>query len=440
MLEKSCISGSRPYYTNDKNVWIPTDLTKRSTCGGSRRAPIHISYTRFDCPCHCSSMYTNISQPQAKLSNPEETKMSGQRSNCKTIDQGHYVNSMKKALLVHLVLEEILVNLPLRDLLKLSLVSTTWNYVCRALIRNQKKCILKFYPSHSDFNDLITILESSINLPYNGLLLGIGPRDTLPSDFSGISETVLSKFNCDHLKIYTKEGITDYSDALNIMLKNAVNIKSLEIRGHFHTSIELINLTFPYLQILTLSQGVPPEFLQQLLQRAPKLQELSGPQLRKLMVKFDHFEDFEHVMGCREVLKLLLISSADTLQFLEIDQLSLYWLTRLDIVPLKHVHALRFGYDEDLDFNLKSNYLRRIDFGNLFPNLRDVEITREYSLYMGLGQDRISEVIFDDFECLDTSPCFKVRRLTLYRNELSKNAMTTISEIFPAISTHQKTI
>ncbi|CAG7729863.1 unnamed protein product [Allacma fusca] len=337
---------------------------------------------------------------------------------------------------IDLVLKEILKQLPVKDLLTCSLVSKNWNYSSRSVLRENKRCLAytRRYDWCQDLRSIDRIMAQSQNLPINGLSLSIKTSDHDCIAYSNLTEAfpfLLGAFKIKYLEI----NWVDLMECPGVeFLKTVFRSRAFYLKG-----LEIFKIPCPIAMNITDFCGIEPErklswlpnvttlelpysvhackyFLDDLLQATPKLKNLHGsiafetldviqrqkrgnaikdfdycpaddaqiphclafaenhPKLRRL--NFSAYLDEKMNLYLR-ILEMILDSSSDSLEELDISHWNLFLLNKLEIPPLKTVYILRLGYCQAIDAQEGYSTLRKINWDRLFPNLQVLEIFDE---------------------------------------------------------------
>ncbi|CAG7826492.1 unnamed protein product [Allacma fusca] len=106
----------------------------------------------------------------------------------------------------------------------------------------------------------------------------------------------------------------------------------------------------------------------------------SQPKLRKLVGKYERRNSGCTIDSYCDVLGDLIQSSSDCLEVLEIDQLSLIWISSRRLPEARRVTEIKVGYVDAIDYDTDVTTMAKVNFGRMFPNLQTVVFTQAWGV------------------------------------------------------------
>ncbi|CAG7822404.1 unnamed protein product [Allacma fusca] len=193
------------------------------------------------------------------------------------------------------------------ELLNCSLVSKTWNSICRSILNRHRKCYLRITSTNTakSFENLLSLLESSVYPPFNGVSLSIptylvqkfgavNHRGALSfPDHQDASTTIADLFGKIYEKLVLKNVVINLTETGTFLAEPllgtlfrpqiASQIEYLQIWWYMDDEVifrRLVPNGLPNLFTLELGhslQQMRPRILQPVLLASPNLGKLIGP-------------------------------------------------------------------------------------------------------------------------------------------------------------------
>ena len=326
------------------------------------------------------------------------------------------------------ILRKVLSNLSTKDLLSCSLVSHHWKNEARFILRNQRACLCKLKVAcsccHTCDQDLgiQKAFKDNENLPFNGLSFSMEIGQfrncfcSLCSTFPSWIESFLNQVRVKYLKIRWK-GERDHP--MIHLLTKTLREKSSEIEeliieelpttlvnGSFKETLMLDRISLPRLKTINLpSDGASlMASMGDLISAATSLNEITGwvyprdvlsvglklasvknfwirashhneavyqivaqhpPKLTSLAISTKYLNQTPSPHRLLETVKLLLLSSRESLEELQVELAVLLEIKTFNFLPFPRVKRIQLEYRSSSD----SRLLYSIDFSAMFPNL-----------------------------------------------------------------------
>ncbi|CAG7833506.1 unnamed protein product [Allacma fusca] len=363
-----------------------------------------------------------------------------------------------------LILKRILHFTAFPDLLTCRLVSTRWKHLSQFVLLQERKCFAKI-GSDKPCQQLVRLNEflqdSEGTPPFNGLSMGHSYHfvDHCLQDIK-LLRTIYSAV-LEHCPIrYLNVHLDQYTDCLAMQfIKILVEERGAEIQ---ELSVSTTDFEFPFLLdffsntkkdmgkwlpnliSLELKTEQDGQLLQEMVAVAPNLQshnlascfEFSKlqPKLESLWISSrDYHGGSDNDTYVPELCSTLLNSSSASLNYLDIDHLDLVLLVSKTQFCLETLSSLNVDFNLGLDRYLGYFSISRINFQELFPNLKMIKISTSKDPYSVRDLKSIPESFKNSDSFYSSQSVVNVQiRGTPFR-PVSLSARIPLARVFPNV-------